>query len=410
MSKIVLRTILGLSLGVAACSSGGDSTSPDGTFYDGWAADYAPSGDVLAYGVSESGLAITADSRAPLPGAAKFSGVGTATASTPAGGKVSVFPGADGLPRTMVADGTVLVFENWRNGKVDVGVVSPTGQVQTARDVSTGYTGSITGMLGDGTGGFFQLKVSARLLDLATCVVATGQSEGQPFRTKVPESAGAATSSSATCQSGRVGALAGVTAANQTKLANALTVSAASLGIPGCSSGTIAGCKTRVIENAATTLVAATTRYDQARDVIEVARGAAATGTGDIKVTLTWDNTADLDLWVTDPAGNRLYYANPSVPSGGELDVDDIDGFGPENAYWPAGTPQGGTFRVQVDHFPGPAPARWTVLVAQFGRVKTYTGTIAADQTLDIATFVAGGALPDVAASISLQALPRIPK
>lgn len=43
---------------------------------------------------------------------------------------------------------------------------------------------------------------------------------------------------------------------------------------------------------------------------------------GDIHVTLRWDNADDLDLSVTDPNGDRVFFANPSVPSGGELTRD----------------------------------------------------------------------------------------
>jgi len=50
-----------------------------------------------------------------------------------------------------------------------------------------------------------------------------------------------------------------------------------------------------------------------------------------LRVTMTWntDNT-DIDLWVTDPAGEKCYYAHRDIASGGVLLADVTQGFGPE--------------------------------------------------------------------------------
>lgn len=51
----------------------------------------------------------------------------------------------------------------------------------------------------------------------------------------------------------------------------------------------------------------------------------------DMKVTLTWDTDAtDVDLHVTDPAGEECFYSHTATKMGGNLDVDITDGFGPE--------------------------------------------------------------------------------
>ena len=76
----------------------------------------------------------------------------------------------------------------------------------------------------------------------------------------------------------------------------------------------------------------------------------AGLGTGDVQVTLIWSSRADLDLAITDPSGDQVYYGNPSVPSGGTLDRDanfpcNSDDSSPavENVFWPAGgAPSGG--------------------------------------------------------------------
>ncbi len=51
----------------------------------------------------------------------------------------------------------------------------------------------------------------------------------------------------------------------------------------------------------------------------------------DLKITLTWDTDGtDVDLHVTDPAGEECFYEHKSTKAGGNLDVDVTDGFGPE--------------------------------------------------------------------------------
>lgn len=34
-------------------------------------------------------------------------------------------------------------------------------------------------------------------------------------------------------------------------------------------------------------------------------------GTGKVQVTVVWDNNHDLDLWVTEPSGHRIWYSQP---------------------------------------------------------------------------------------------------
>jgi len=60
-----------------------------------------------------------------------------------------------------------------------------------------------------------------------------------------------------------------------------------------------------------------------------------------VQITLSWTGAADLDLWVIEPSGTRIYYGDPASPSGGQLDVDNrCDNFRvgrPENIFWPRG-------------------------------------------------------------------------
>jgi hypothetical protein len=78
-------------------------------------------------------------------------------------------------------------------------------------------------------------------------------------------------------------------------------------------------------------------------------------GTGDVQMTLRWNNAADLDLHVTDPSGEEIYFNHPTSTSGGWLDVDangDCSGDAPvENVFWPTGGAPVGNFQVSVVYY-----------------------------------------------------------
>ncbi|HCX72113.1 MAG TPA: hypothetical protein DHM37_00160 [Candidatus Cloacimonas sp.] len=68
------------------------------------------------------------------------------------------------------------------------------------------------------------------------------------------------------------------------------------------------------------------------------------------RVTLSWDtNGTDVDLWTTDPNGEKCYYAHPATASGLVLDFDDTNGYGPENIT--SETPMAGDYLVQVHYY-----------------------------------------------------------
>jgi len=69
-----------------------------------------------------------------------------------------------------------------------------------------------------------------------------------------------------------------------------------------------------------------------------------------LRVTLTWDTgETDVDLWVTDPNGEKCYYANRNTASGLSLDFDDTNGYGPENITTTNIIP--GDYFVQVHYY-----------------------------------------------------------
>ena len=51
----------------------------------------------------------------------------------------------------------------------------------------------------------------------------------------------------------------------------------------------------------------------------------------ELRVVLTWDaDETDIDLWVTDPNGEKAYYAHPLTYQGGRMSRDFRNGYGPE--------------------------------------------------------------------------------
>ena len=81
----------------------------------------------------------------------------------------------------------------------------------------------------------------------------------------------------------------------------------------------------------------------------------AGAQTGDIRATLIWNNTNDLDLFVEEPSGETVYYGRRRSTTDGQLDVDmNVQGETNkpvENIFWPEGQAPAGRYRVFVQNF-----------------------------------------------------------
>jgi tetratricopeptide (TPR) repeat protein len=70
----------------------------------------------------------------------------------------------------------------------------------------------------------------------------------------------------------------------------------------------------------------------------------------DIKVFLSWDtDRTDIDLWVTTPSGEKVFYSHRQGKNGEQLFDDVTTGYGPES--FTAHTAAPGTYTVSVDYF-----------------------------------------------------------
>lgn len=110
--------------------------------------------------------------------------------------------------------------------------------------------------------------------------------------------------------------------------------------------------------------------------------------TGDVQLSLMWNNYNDLDLHCIDPNGEEIFFRNKRSRSGGELDVDMNAGGRKsnqpvENIYWPRGGAPPGHYRVFVNHFTNhgdPDPTNFTVGVLVAGKSQEFTGALSSGE------------------------------
>jgi uncharacterized protein YfaP (DUF2135 family) len=70
----------------------------------------------------------------------------------------------------------------------------------------------------------------------------------------------------------------------------------------------------------------------------------------DIRVVLTWDaDQTDIDLWVTEPSGEKAFYSAPETRAGGKVSTDFMEGYGPEEYVIHHARP--GKYLIQADYY-----------------------------------------------------------
>jgi hypothetical protein len=131
----------------------------------------------------------------------------------------------------------------------------------------------------------------------------------------------------------------------------------------------------------------------------EIGRRLARAGakTGDIQVSLAWENFNDLDLHVVAPSGERIYFGHRTSACKGMLDVD-MNAMGPttrepvENVFWPAKEAPRGEYEVFVQHYARHDRVDETAFVVHVlvnGVRRRYTGSVrAGDSPMAVTRFV----------------------
>jgi hypothetical protein len=115
---------------------------------------------------------------------------------------------------------------------------------------------------------------------------------------------------------------------------------------------------------------------------------ASGAGSGDIQVSLAWNNGNDIDLMMICPSGELIFFGRKRSACGGRLDID-RNAAGPfdfapvENIFWATGTAPSGRFTVLVNHYANhgsPDPTGYVVRVTVDGKSKESRGTVRAFQ------------------------------
>ena len=117
--------------------------------------------------------------------------------------------------------------------------------------------------------------------------------------------------------------------------------------------------------------------------------------TGEVQISLAWDDFNDLDLHMFCPSGERIYFNNKKSECGGELDVDmnvrPTSNNAVENIVWTENAPLG-KYKVGV-HFYKHHPKEDTTPTCVFrlrvtihGNVRDYSGSITHGQAMQMVT------------------------
>jgi formylglycine-generating enzyme required for sulfatase activity len=139
-------------------------------------------------------------------------------------------------------------------------------------------------------------------------------------------------------------------------------------------------------------------------------------GAGNLQISLSWNNSDDLDLYVKTPSGGTIYFSNKKVGNG-ELDLDANVGCGNvsnENIYF-SGALANGDYTVWINLFEkcGTAGAAYNVTASSNGQIFTFSpdqrGSFPnnARDGADIAIGVISVRNGAIAASLSKRAVPE---
>lgn len=144
-------------------------------------------------------------------------------------------------------------------------------------------------------------------------------------------------------------------------------------------------------------------QLDQALKVVKSGEHVDCTPTpssGDVQVLLSWNNYNDLDLICTDPYGESIFFRNPRVSSGGQLEIDMNveypDSKSPiENIFWEPGSAPNGTYNVYLQYYKRHEPdlneTPYKITIKYGNETEYYQGIIKdGDKPILVSTFTLG--------------------
>ena len=295
---------------------------------------------------------------------------------------------AKGLPSKVRTEGFIFLFDNFNGNKVDIGLIYPSGEIIMAREVKSDFVWPIPTKSTMSRADI--IRWTGRILGAIPCVT----SGAAAFAT------GGFAIPLALWTCGNYLTSMTNNFFDDAHVENGFTEFVDNYHLLGtyytCSTD-VSSCVIGLANAGLDSYADYIEEMDQREEIIRIAEAALYTGYGDIQITLTWDNKSDLDLHVVDPFQEEISWNNPIISSGGTLDYDDTDGYGPENVYWPKGSAPNGTYQVFLHNYffeDKPGSANYIVLINAFGKTWKFQGTIYLGKTVRIANFDKNGLIP----------------
>jgi hypothetical protein len=296
----------------------------------------------------------------------------------------------NGLPDKVIANGHVLYFGNFSGYKFDMAVIYPNGDIEYHYDIKTDINWDAYGetaperslqaraFLDDIRDGF------KKTLDFVKKAISAVNLVRNPIGTAINQVANLV-----------IEAVLPPEQAETVKLVKDTIVD-----VFGCAGGDLLACISGVADAFEYLLYIDLGVANQRAPELAQVTGVINYGRGDVKITLSWNNLADVDLHVVDPDNEEIYFNHRRSASGGALDVDNSYGYGPENIFWPVRGAPAGTYKVYVNFFDvGTSGAfnrssNYTVSIIAFENTKTYTGTVTSNGgKVLVATFNSNGVI-----------------
>ena len=294
----------------------------------------------------------------------------------------------NGLPDRIIVQEHIVIFSNYTDSTVDIAIVSPNGSIEVSREVPIDLEEILTYSRLPDSGKVAKIILSKWSKE--TALEAAGVTLG------VLACAGAAATGAGLLLLGAVCGNAIYKAYSSLQPKKTVQLESASLGVGIITCGTelatvnpvsVLECGALITHIAELVVSSTAASEERVSDSVQLADAALEYGTGSVQITLTWDNNSDLDLWVTDPAGEKIWFDDKYSSTGGELDVDDRNGYGPENIFWPYGQAPSGKYKVEVHHYDGSSIANYRVLIQENGNARTYPGALAPGERVTIEIF-----------------------
>lgn len=388
--SIALVGLVALAPGCGGSSSGG---SGGGTTFD----------NVGAATNSGGTAAVLADTSGNVMTIQDGSVVFRAAAS---GGDITLYYGSDGYPTRMVTSGYVLCFSGWdtTNNTVNLGIVFPDGTTKTEHGVAVdaAVMSRLTSLIGSNPaasqGAALALLAgsdAAKVWGITTSDLAWAAGYAGTLLSAAGCGAAIGTAIASAGASVPVVALACASTAltfateleiidtNNTALVATGTALTA-IDAVSCAGMDAAACAGLVLTAAETVLSSADTTVEGLQSEVEIVEMGLPYGGGAVQVTLEWKRGVDIDLYVTDPGSETIWYGDTQSASGGYLDHDDIDGGtsaspARENIFWESNAPAG-SYSWKVKYFSTKSESGatdWSVAVFVNGSlVDSKSGTL----------------------------------